>query len=371
MKILFTGGGSGGHIFPIIAVIREIKRIMPEVELVYLGPRDEWVALHLAQEDIKIKKILAGKVRRYFSPSAILLNFFGVFLSFFGFFQSLFSIFFINPDLIFSKGGYGSIIVVLAGKILGIPIFIHESDISPGFSNRFASKLALEIFTSFSNTEYFAQEKTIAVGNPLRREIFGGSEETSKELFKLTGEKPVIFILGGSQGAERINDLILLAAPQLLEKFEIIHQCGEKNFARVSSEAKVVAKGELAKYYHPLGFLHESELKEAFFSADVIVSRAGSGSIFNTAALGKPSILIPLPESAQNHQFKNAYAFAEKGACLVIEEINLSHGFFLERLDYLTSHSEEMEKMKEAAKNFARPLAAKVIAQYLLEYLLK
>jgi len=372
MKIVFTGGGTGGHIFPIIAICRELRKIYPkkDLKMIYLGPKDEFGKILFSQEGIKVKTIMAGKIRRYFSFGSFFLNLIDIFFKIpFGFFQAFFYLFFSGPDLIFSKGGYGSIPTVLAGWFLGIPIFLHESDVSPGMANRFLSKLAIEIFVSFPRTEYFSQKKMILVGNPIRREILTGSKEKAKELFKLSGEKPVILILGGSQGAQRINDVILVALPDILKEFELIHQAGTKNFNQVKKEAEVIVFDESKKYYHLYPFLKEDELREAYAASDLIVGRAGSGTIFEIAALAKPSILIPLPEAAQNHQFKNAYNFAQKGATVVIEEINFTPGFFLGKIKYLFSHPSEMEKMRNSAKDFARPRAGKIIASYLLEYL--
>ena len=373
MKILFTGGGSGGHVFPIVAIVREIKRMMPhETKLYYLGPEDDWVNIYLSEEDIEIDYISSGKIRRYFTVKAMAANILDLFRVAAGFFQALFFIFRINPDLVFSKGGYGALPTVFAAKILGVPIFMHESDISPGLVNRITSKLALEIFVAFEKTEYFNPEKMIPVGNPIRREIFsGGSEKVGKELFDLVGGRPLIFIIGGSQGAQKINDLIFLILQDMLKEFEVIHQCGTKNFQDAINESSVVAKGDLKKYYHVYPFLRENELREAYFNADIIVSRAGSGAIFTIAALGKPSILIPLPDSAQDHQVKNAYVFAETGAGLSLEQENLTPQFFLEKLRFLNSDSADVKRIEAAAKEFSRPMAAKVIARYLLEYLMR
>jgi len=157
--------------------------------------------------------------------------------------------------------------------------------------------------------------------------------------------------------------------PEFLENFEIIHQCGEKNFKEVGAEAKAILAAGLEKNYHLFPFLKEEELKQALAISDLIVSRAGSGSIFEIAAVGKPSILIPLPEAAQNHQVKNAYAYAERGAAQVLEEDNFTSHFFLEKLKYLFSRPEELEKMSQAARDFSKPLAAKIIAEYICSYL--
>jgi len=372
MKVLFTGGGTAGHIFPIIAVAREMRRIYPEVNLqfFYLGPRDEFSQILFSQEEIKVKHVFSGKIRRYLDWKSPFQNLFDVLFKIpVGILQAFFYIFFLAPDLIFSKGGFGSIPGVMAGWCLKVPVFLHESDVSPGLSNRFLSKFALEIFVSFPKTEYFPPRKIILVGNPIRREILEGSKEEAQKLFKLSYRKPVILILGGSQGAQRINDKILEILPELLRNFEIIHQSGEKNFEEVKAESRAILPKELASFYHLFPFLKEEELKQAYAACDLVVSRAGSGSIFEIAAVRKPSILIPLPEAAQNHQVKNAYTYAETKAVIVLEEANFTPHFFLEKLKYLFSRQEELEKMQEAAQEFSKPLAAKIIAGYLVEFL--
>ncbi len=370
MKILFTGGGSGGHVFPVIAIIREIKKLIPEADLLYVGPHDEWVGLYLSQEDIRSKYILSGKIRRYLGLKEIVLNIRDLFQLVIGFFQSFKIIWKESPELIFSKGGFGSIPVVLTAKILKIPVFMHESDASPGVSNRITAKFALKIFVSFENTEYLEPEKMIVVGNPVRREITGGSKETAKKMFNLTGKKYVLLILGGSQGAQRINDMLLLIFQDLLKDFEIIHQTGSKNFEAVKKESKVVIPKDLQAFYHPYPFLKETELKQAYAIADLVVGRAGSGTIFNNAINSKPSILIPLPESAQNHQSKNAFKYSQSGACIVIEEANLTPQFFMERVNFLFSRPKDLEKMSRAAKEFSKPTAARKIAKYILEFVM-
>lgn len=394
MKILFTGGGTGGHIFPIIALAREIRRLYPsldgavlpdsgrifdendkkykkkELNLFYIGPGDNFAKLFLSQEGIKIKQILAGKIRRYLGVKSIFQTILDIFIKTpIGFIQSFLYIFFLSPDFIFSKGGFGSVPPVLAGWILQVPIFLHESDISPGLANRFLSRFSVEIFISFQKTEYFSPKKMILVGNPIRTELLEGSKEEAKEFFKLTGEKPVILILGGSQGAQRINNMVLEILPEILVNFEIIHQVGDNNFEKIRTETNAML-GELLKpYYHPLPFFKEDHLKLAYRVCDLVASRAGSGSIFEIAATGKPSIFIPLPEAAQNHQAGNAYAYSAGGACIVIEEANLTPRFFLEKLKYLFAHPSELDKMQKAAIEFSKPMAARIIANYIVSYL--
>lgn len=371
MKILFTGGGTGGHIFPIIAVAREIRRISqdPKLRFLYLGPDDQFASILLSQEGIEIKKILAGKIRRYLNWKSVLQNLVDILVRIpIGIFQSFFYILLKGPDLIFSKGGFGSIPGIISAWIFQVPIFLHESDVSPGIANKILARFSRVIFVSFPKTEHFKIGKMIPIGNPIRRELLEDSKKDSAEILTLTGEKPVILILGGSQGAQRINDKIIEILPELLKGFEIIHQTGINNFRNVQAEAKVVLTGNLGKYYHPFPFFKEHELKQAYWAADLIVSRAGSGTIFEIAALGKPSILVPLPEAAQNHQVKNAYAYAQGGACEVLEEANFTPRFFLEKLRYFFSHPQKLTDMTKATKKFAKPLAAKQIAEHIVNY---
>lgn len=372
MKILFTGGGTGGHIFPIIAVAREIRKIAPQgkLDFLYVGPKDDFGEILLSQEGIKIKTVSAGKIRRYSGFNNFFENLFDILFRIpIGILQAFFYLFFASPDLIFSKGGFGSLPAVFAGWLLGIPIFLHESDCVPGLANRILDKFALETFVSFPKTPYFSPAKMYLSGNPVRKEILAYPKDEARDYLNLGSEKPVVLILGGSQGAQRVNDKILEILPKLLNNFEVIHQTGEKNFKQVKAEAAVTLLEKLKEIYHPYPFFKEEELKRAYAVCDIVVSRAGSGSIFEIAAIGKPSILIPLPESAQNHQLKNAYQYAETGAATVFEEGNFTPHFFLEKLRYLLSDKNEYEKMSKAAREFSQPDAGKVVAGYIISYL--
>lgn len=367
IKIVFTGGGTGGHIFPLIAITREMRNLLlgQEYEFIYIGPNEpDWGIIALSHEGFAIKTIYAGKIRRYFSWK----NFKDIFKTIFGIIQSIFYLWRIKPKLVFSKGGYGSMPVVIASWMLKIPVFLHESDVVPGLANRIASRFAKKIFTSFPKTEYFKLEETIFVGNPIRKEILQGSKSKAKEIFGLTFEKPIITILGGSQGSQKINDFILLILPQLLQKYEVVHQCGMNKIEQVKKEVQVIIDKELEKFYHPVGFLNEEETKHLLAGSDLIISRAGSGAIFEIAALSKPSILIPLAGSAGNHQAKNALYYAQIGACEVIEEENLTPNFFLNKLNYIF-REETKKRMSESASKFAKPDAAKIIAREILEYI--
>lgn len=379
MKILFTGGGSGGHLLPIIAIARELKRLSDDkdIKLYYVGPKDPMASLLLAQENFKIQNIVTGKIRGYFSFQNIIDVLFKLPVSIL---QSFWLLVIDRPNLVFSKGGTGSVSVVFCAALLGIPIFAHESDMVPGSSNRLAWRWAAKkIFISFPKTEYFGsaesasglRPKIMLVGNPILKELLEGDKNLAREIFNLTAQKPVLLFWGGSQGSQALNDFVLLILPKLLDRYQVIHVCGDKNYSNVLAESSEIlnAFASLAKDYHLFEFLREVELKHALTVADFVISRSGSGSIFEIAALGKPSILVPLPSSAHNHQSKNAYEYARNGAALVIEQDNLNASFFLEKLQYLFSSPKELEVMKEAALAFAKPLAAKAIAREILEYL--
>jgi UDP-N-acetylglucosamine--N-acetylmuramyl-(pentapeptide) pyrophosphoryl-undecaprenol N-acetylglucosamine transferase len=369
MKILFTGGGTGGHVFPLVAIIRELRRIYPkkDLEFYYLGPKDDFGTILLSQEDLIMKPVVSGKFRRYFSFK----NFIDIFFKIpFGVLQSIYYLIKIEPDLVFSKGGSGSIAVTFAANFLRIPIFIHESDVVPGLSNQKTSKWAKKIFTSFPKTEYFDAEKITLTGNPIRKDILNGDKAIAGDLFHLTFEKPIFLVIGGSQGAVTINDFILDILPELLKNYEVIHATGQDNFKEEEAESEVATAKDLRKYYHPVGFLDEEKIKHAYRAADLIISRAGAGSIFEIAAVGKPSILIPLLSAAGDHQSKNAYAYSDSGSAIVIEQENLTPNFFIDTIQLLFLHPEKLEEMGQAALSFARPLAARVVAREILEFLM-
>ncbi len=373
-KIIFTGGGTGGHIFPLVAIIRELKKILPKelLDIYYIGPKDSLSEKYISKENVDIRYIYTGKMRRYIGGRAMLENFIDIFFRIpVGIIQSFFYLYIFSPDLIFGKGGYGSFPIILIAKIFQVPVILHESDAILGATNQFLQKISTEIFVSFPKTEKVINNKMFVVGNPIREEILKGNKEKAKEIFKLNGDKHVILILGGSQGSERINDLFLSSASLFLENFQVIHQCGTNNYQQISAESKATIKEDLKKNYYLASFLDEEELSHAYALADLVVSRAGSGSIFEIAAVGRGGVLLPLPEAAQQHQVKNAYAYASVGAGIVFEEENMSPHFFLEKIKELFSPIEQIRIMERNAKNFAKPRAAFVIASYLKEYLTK
>lgn len=367
MRILLTGGGTGGHITPLIAVAREIKKItsekgLPTPELFYLGPNGFSKEL-LEKENIKTKIILAGKIRRYFSLSNIL----DLIKLPVGLIQSIWHVFVFMPDIVFSKGGYGSVPGVLASRLFRIPIVLHESDTIPGLANKFLSGFAKKIAISFPmSAKFFSKNKTALTGNPIRKNIFQGTLEQAKSAFGLASGKPVIFIFGGSLGAQPINELVIQILPQLLEKYELIWQTGLSNYEIIIKKANEALK-PVPNNCHITAFMDENLISNAFAASAFVISRAGASNIFEIAACAKPSILIPLPNSASDHQRENAFEYAKTGATIVIEQANLTHHLFLNEISRLINNPELLAKMSESAKSFAMPNAARQIAEEILK----
>lgn len=366
-KIVITGGGSGGHIVPLASVASEIiaNSNGQDFQIYYLGPNSEMARQFLVPQKVIMRHIIDGKIRRYFSLQNIIDIFFKIP---FGFLQSFFWLAVINPALVFSKGGSGSYVVCMAARLLDIPVFIHESDSVPGLSNKKVAPYARKIFISFPQTEFLTERGAICTGNPIRKNLLGGSKEEARKMLGITSSKPVLLFSGGSQGAQFINEFILSVFEGLLTNYEVIHIAGAKNYQATKTQANALLNlnPELKPFYHLYDFLNEVELKNAYSLTDVIITRA-SGTIFEIAALGKPSILIPLPTSAGNHQSKNAYQYSQTGAGITIEQPNLTPHFFLGQVQLMLEKSEEI---KPLALKFARVDAAKNLAQEIIDYVI-
>ncbi|MFH0803991.1 MAG: UDP-N-acetylglucosamine--N-acetylmuramyl-(pentapeptide) pyrophosphoryl-undecaprenol N-acetylglucosamine transferase [Candidatus Zambryskibacteria bacterium] len=371
MKIIFTGGGSGGHFYPIIAIAESIQKLAKENKLIspdmfFCAPSPYNQGL-LYDHNIQFKKVIAGKMRRYFS----LLNFTDFFKTIWGVFSALLDVFDIYPDVVFSKGGYGSFPIVLAARFLRIPVFVHESDSAPGRVNKWAGKFASRIAVSFREASgYFPKEKVVYTGQPVLEERLTPLTNNATEFFDFDQSIPTIFVLGGSQGAEAINNIILDILPDLVKSFQIIHQTGISNLEVIrESAAAILLENPNKNRYKLFGYLNGLEMRMAAGTASLVISRAGS-TIFEIASWNKPSIIIPIGDSNNNHQVKNAFAYAKEEACSVIEEENLKTHILLAEINRIVGNKELSEKMKAGAKNFFKPGAADQIARELLSIVL-
>lgn len=366
MKILLAGGGTGGHFYPLIAIAEEINKLTDEekllnVEIFYMAdtPYDPKA---LERQFIKYIPIKAGKLRVYFS----IQNFIDIFKTFFGTIGAIFKVFRLYPDVVISKGGYPAFPVLVASRLFRIPIIIHESDTVPGRVNVWSGKFARRIALSYPEAaQYFDQKKVAITGQPVRKTIsFTTSSDGAKSFFDLDPNIATVGIIGGSQGAKILNDTITAILPQLTEKYQVIHQTGEKTFEETKTDAAIIMGNDVRRTrYKIFPFLNEVQTKMFGGAADIIISRAGSG-LFEIAAWGKPSIVVPIPEtnSHGDHQRKNAYHYARTGACIVIEQPNLTSSVLLNEIQLILDNKKRYDTMSEHAKKFYRADAARIIA---------
>jgi UDP-N-acetylglucosamine--N-acetylmuramyl-(pentapeptide) pyrophosphoryl-undecaprenol N-acetylglucosamine transferase len=371
MKIVFTGGGTGGHFYPIIAVAEAINQVVAErrliqPRLVYMAP-EPFDELALLENSITFTSSPAGKVRRYFALS----NFTDFFRTLYGAFWSFFKLLADIPDVVFSKGGYASVPTVLAAHWLGVPIVIHESDSKPGRANLFAAKYADRIAVSFeSSIQYFPEKvrsKIALTGIPVRAVLAHPLPEGATQELGLDPSVPTVLIIGGSLGSRRINDTIVQGIPQLIEHVNVVHQTGKDNFTEVESLAKVIiGNSPYANRYHAFPYLTRDSLRMAAGASSLVVSRAGATAITEISLWGKPSILIPIPESVSHDQRTNAYAYAHTGAAVVLEEENLTPNILVSEIRRITSDRALSSRMAANGAGFANPNASRLIAEELL-----
>ena len=367
MRILFTGGGTGGHFYPIIAVAEEIRELAIENKLVdialYFASVGQYNDRLLFENNIVFVPIIAGKWRRYFS----LFNFIDLFKIAIGVILAVFRLYFIYPDVVFGKGGFASFPILMAARILRIPVVIHESDSHPGRVNLWAKNFAYRIAVSYPEAlNYFPKDKTALTGNPLRKEIVHPIKEGAHEFLGLNPHKPTIFITGGSQGAQPINEAVLTILPELLKDFQVIHQVGKTNIEEIKLRSGVILKDHpFAEHYHPYDYLNDTAIRMMAGITDLVITRAGS-TIFEVAHWGIPSLVIPLPESISHDQTTNAFTYASSGGAVVIEQTNLTPSVLLSEIKRVMGNMELRDKMSAKAKAFSRPDAARLIAKELI-----
>ncbi len=371
IRIAYTGGGTGGHIYPLLAVADEITKGMhayPDIRVSYSYFGDPGMySDEFVKRKIVIRSIVGTKLRRY----ASLLNVLDAVKFPFSFLQALLKLLFVMPDVVFSKGGTGAFPVVLAAWVFRIPIMVHESDAIPGLTNRLSFPFASRVGVAFERALTFIKgNKGALVGNPVRPFLLAPSDvtrEQAKRIFGFDPSVPLILVVGGSQGSQRLNTFLLDTAIELVPQYQVLHQTGVKNFSEVSRELSLIFKNQIHPYqerYKVVDFFKDN-LKDAFIAADIIVSRSGS-FLFEIATFGKPSIVIPLKESANNHQWYDALEYSQKGACVVIEEENLTPVLFLAQLKKIITDTSVYQYMATAATSFATPDAAVILAQEII-----
>ena len=371
MKIVFTGGGTGGHFYPLIAIAEALSDLIREEHLIapslyFLAP-DPYDEKALFENGIAYVRIPAGKVRRY----ASVRNITDAFTTVLGTISAILTLFRIYPDVVVSKGGYASVPTVFAAHLLRIPIVIHESDAKPGRANLLAAPWADKIAISFDSSAAFfptkVQKRIARTGIPIRKALTRVETEGARQYLGLEQGVPTVVILGGSQGAVKINETVLSALPELVALANIIHQTGPANFQSVEAVSKVVLSGNPhASRYHPFNYLDQVSMQRAAGVADLVISRAGATSIAEIGLWKKPAILIPIPESVSHDQRTNAYAYARTGAAIVLEEENLASHLLVAEVKRLLDDHELAARMGKAAEGFTDPDAARILAREVL-----
>lgn len=376
MKIVFTGGGTGGHFYPLIAIAEAVRGVVAEQHLVaprlyYLAPTkfDEEA---LFGEGMEFVAIPAGKWRRYASVE----NYTDLFITFWGYLCALLALMRIYPDVVVSKGGFASVPTVLAAATLGIPVIIHESDAKPGRANLWLSRFAYRVAVSFDGTAaHFPAKirpKIAKTGVPVRAGLAYPEVEGAAETLGLEPGIPTILILGGSSGSGRINDIILESLPELVSFANVIHQTGKQHFPEIERTAKLILeKSEAAHRYHPFPYLSMLTLRRAAGAASLIISRSGATAIAEIALWKRPAILIPIPESVSHDQRENAYAYAHTGAAAVLEEGNLTPHVLVSEAKRITSDAALAARMAEAGSAFQNAGAARIIAEEAVRIMLE
>ena len=326
-KIILTGGGTAGHCVPNLALVPTLRRLGFEIS--YIGSYNGIEKSLVEESQIKYYGISSGKLRRYFD----LKNFTDPFRVIKGFTEAIGIIRDEKPDIVFSKGGFVSVPVVRAAALNKVPVIIHESDMTPGLANKLSYGAAKKICCSFRETlKYLPKNKGVFTGSPIRSELLRGSRERALAFTGVRASMPSILVIGGSLGAQHINEQVRRILPKLLDRYNVIHLCG---------------KGKLdPTLHHVEGYVQydyiQRELSDLFALADIVISRAGANAIFELLALKKPNILIPLPAgSSRGDQLLNSRSFEKAGYSYLLTEDDMNDESLLEAIDYVYENRQD------------------------------
>ena len=337
-KIILTGGGTAGHVTPNIAMLPLLRE--EGYDISYIGSYNGIEKKLITEQGIPYFGIASGKLRRYLD----LKNLTDPFRVIKGYFQAVKLIKTLQPDVVFSKGGFVSVPVVLAAHKNHVPVIIHESDMTPGLANKLCIPSASKVCCNFPETvSMIPDRKGILTGTPIRAELSEGNRQSGLDLCRFTSSKPVILVMGGSLGALHVNEAIRSILPRLLERFQIIHLCGK---------GKVDESFYSTTGYYQFEYI-DKELKDLFAAADIVVSRAGANAIFELLTLHKPNLLIPLPAGAsRGDQILNANSFKKQGFSMVLPEEELTDESLYNAICRLYEHRMDYVKaMKTASVN--------------------
>lgn len=349
--IVFTGGGTGGHVYPAIAILDILREEGFKVS--WIGSRKGIEYTIVKKHNVDFYSIPCGKLRRYFS----ILNLIDLFKITGGLFKSFFILLKLKPDLIFSKGGYVTVPPVVVSKILGIKSVTHESDFDPGLATKINSRFVDRIFIPYHESKkYFSENlkrKLVVTGNPVRSTFF--NKDGNNEIKKcFTYDKPLIVVIGGSLGAQDINRAFLNDKDKLTKDFNIYHQMGEKNYIKISEES-----------YITVPYIYD--IDKVLKNADIVVSRSGAGSIWEFITVGLPMILIPLVSGSRGDQVKNAKYFQDKGAAIIFKNSELKSKSIADFIGGI--HKDELIRLRKSSELLGKDNASTKIVEIIKELL--
>ncbi|MBI5170826.1 MAG: undecaprenyldiphospho-muramoylpentapeptide beta-N-acetylglucosaminyltransferase [Candidatus Eisenbacteria bacterium] len=359
MKILIAGGGTGGHVFPGIAVAEELRRSRPDCEIVFAGTRRGLESQAVPEAGFTIR-YLAGSGfnrRRWWTwPIAAITNLVGVL-------QALLLVLTENPQVVLGTGGYVSAPISFAAKLLGRPLILQEQNSRPGLANRLLSRIADEVHLSFleARSDFPRKDHLKVTGNPVRAHILAGDSDAAMREFELDPSRPVVFVFGGSLGAQRINEAAIETMRQLQGRvsLQLILQTGRADFDRVKA---IVEAEKLPARVLPF----VKKIHMAYAAADLVVCRAGAMTLAEIAVCGLPAILVPYPYAAHNHQEENATNLVDRGAAVMILDAELTGDRLAREVAHLLADKQALSRMSANARLFARPDAASRLAKTLL-----
>jgi len=346
-----TGGGSAGHVTPNLALVPKLKKLGYEIQ--YIGTSEGIERKIIKGENIKYHVIASGKLRRYFDVK----NFTDPFKVVKGVFDAIKIIRKEKPNIVFSKGGFVSVPVVLAAKFNRVPVIIHESDITPGLANKLSVPYCTKVCVTFPEAlEHFNKSKGVLTGSPIREELFKGSREVGLKLMGFKGDKPVLLIMGGSLGARVLNENIRSEIESFTKKYDIVHICGKGNLD---------TKLENWEGYKQFEYV-DKELTHILTACDLIISRAGSNAIFEFLALRKPNLLVPLSgKSSRGDQILNAKSFEKSGYSMVLPQEELKQGILFAKVNELYKNRiQYIGKMNSSGASDAVDNIIKLIQKY-------
>jgi UDP-N-acetylglucosamine--N-acetylmuramyl-(pentapeptide) pyrophosphoryl-undecaprenol N-acetylglucosamine transferase len=373
VRIVVTGGGTGGHTYPALTTIKVVRELADETatpEVLWVGTAQGLEARVAAENGVAFRAIITGKLRRSTSWRQLGRNLVDAFRIPLGVGQAVAVVARWRPNVVFSTGGYVAVPVGVASWLCRRPLVMHEQTVTLGLANRILARFATQVLLSHESSLRFlpskVRQRAVVTGNPVRTELFGGRREAALDAFEFDPALPIVYVTGGAQGSVQINTLVAEILPELLSRCQVLHQCGELSYERMNAVAQALPAQQQARY-RVVAYLY-AELADVLAAADIVVSRSGAGTVAELTALGKPCIFIPLVPTGGDEQRRNALHLAEVGAARVLTGDDATGAQLLAELLALLDDPAQRERIAAAARAHGRPDAAAAVAAALLAH---